>query len=80
MPAGDVETYYEDEQWHNRVQGTTQVISSDETKEEAVDIGRDIARELNVEHLIRNKSGRITVRRSYHKDSRRSTLSEPAGS
>jgi Uncharacterized protein conserved in bacteria (DUF2188) len=68
MSNGDVETYYENQQWHNRVEGTTQVLSSDDTREEAVDIGRDIARELRVQHLIRNESGRITVRRSYARD------------
>jgi len=68
MPKGDVETYFEDQQWHNRVEGTTQVLSSDDTREEAVDIGRDIARELEVQHLIKNESGRIIVRRSYGRE------------
>lgn len=70
MPKGDVETYWQDGEWHNRVEGTEQVLSSERTKAEAVDIGRDIARELRVEHIIKSQDGRIATRNSYGDDPR----------
>lgn len=68
--SGDVETYHEDEQWHNRIEGSGRVIGSYDTKDEAVAAGRDEARERQVEHLIKGMDGRISERNSYGNDPR----------
>jgi hypothetical protein len=69
MPDGDVETFYEDGQWHNKVEGTAQVISSDDTLDEAVDLGRDMARVLNVAHVVKDEDGTVVGRRAHEVDS-----------
>jgi len=58
---GDVETYHENGQWHNKVEGTTEVIGSCDTKADAVEQGRELAKERTVEHFIRNIPGQPAV-------------------
>lgn len=72
MSKGDVETYYEDGQWKNRPQGNSRASSVHDTKAEAQSAGRQMARERHVEHIIKNKDGRIGKgpgsKQSYGKD------------
>jgi hypothetical protein len=67
---GDVETYFENEQWHNKVEGATTVRDGHDTKAPAVEQGRALARERKVEHFIRNKDGKIGERNTYGHDPR----------
>ncbi|WP_229756513.1 DUF2188 domain-containing protein [Cnuibacter physcomitrellae] len=70
MPAGDVETFHQDGAWHNRVEGEKGTSSPFKTKAEAVDAGREQARRLEREHIIRNENGQIGERNSYGHDPR----------
>ncbi|HEX8508126.1 MAG TPA: DUF2188 domain-containing protein [Propionibacteriaceae bacterium] len=70
MPKGDVETFHGGGAWHNRVEGTTQVLGTFATKEEAQAAGRDYAKAQKVEHIIRNLNGRIGERNTYGHDPR----------
>jgi hypothetical protein len=70
MPAGDVETFHRDGEWHNRVEGEEAWLGGHATKEEAVAAGRLIAQERKVEHIIRNLDGKIGERSSYGHDPR----------
>ncbi|MFI7121812.1 DUF2188 domain-containing protein [Amycolatopsis sp. NPDC049868] len=62
---GDIETYFEDGRWKNKVEGSTRATSAHDTKADAVGKGRDMARERKVEHFIRNQDGRIGERNTY---------------
>jgi hypothetical protein len=70
MPKGDIETYYEDGQWKNKVEGSNRAANSHRTKAAARLKGRDMARERRVEHIIRKKNGTIGERNSYGRDPR----------
>ncbi|WP_199199042.1 DUF2188 domain-containing protein [Amycolatopsis sp. CA-128772] len=67
---GDVETYHQNGQWHNKVEGTTDVLGSHNDKTAAVQQGRELAKERKVEHFIRNMDGKIGERNSYGNDPR----------
>ncbi|MCC3299362.1 DUF2188 domain-containing protein [Arthrobacter caoxuetaonis] len=71
MPKGDIETYHENGTWQSRREGTGEApFGRSTTKDEAVRIGRDRARELKVEHLIKNMNGTIAEKNSYGNDPR----------
>jgi Uncharacterized protein conserved in bacteria (DUF2188) len=70
MPTGDVETYHEDGQWKNKIEGSTRAANVHETKAPAVQAGRQMAEARKVEHLIRNMDGTIAQRNSYGHDPR----------
>jgi hypothetical protein len=71
MSAGDVETFHVDGQWWNRVEGQGDDRQGPYgTKDAAVEDGRDMARKLKVEHIIRGLDGRIHERNSYGNDPR----------
>ena len=71
MPTGDVETFHQDGAWHNKVEGTGDVLDgSYQTKVEARTAGREYARAHKVEHIIRNLDGRIGERNTYGHDPR----------
>ena len=70
MPKGDVETFHEGGAWHNKVEGTGEVLGSYPTKSVAQAAGRDEARARKVEHIIRNLDGRIGERNTYGHDPR----------
>lgn len=72
MPKGDIETYYEDGQWKNKVEGSSRAANTHDTKGSAQDKGRDMARERKVEHIIKKQDGTIEARNSYGNDPRRS--------
>src|SRR5690242_9479028 len=57
MPEGDIETYYDQGQWKNRVEGKSRASSVHENKAEAVTVGRQRAMERKVGHVVRNMDG-----------------------
>jgi hypothetical protein len=65
VPKGDVETYYEDGQWKNKVEGNERASNTAATKADAVSVGRDMAREREVEHVIKNEDGTISEKHTY---------------
>lgn len=70
MAAGDVETFHVDGQWWNRVEGHEETQGPYGTRDEAVKDGRDTARNLKVEHIVRGLDGQIHERSSYGNDPR----------
>lgn len=68
---GDVETFHEGGRWHNRIEGTGEALfGSAATKAEAQAAGRERAKELKVEHIVKGENGRIAERNSYGHDPR----------
>lgn len=65
MAKGDIETYYEDGQWKNKVEGGQRASNVGDRKSDVQSEGRDMARERGVEHVIRNKDGEIGSRNTY---------------
>jgi hypothetical protein len=65
MPAGDVETYYSDNQWQNRIEGTNFVFGADPTRGAAVWSGRARARSDATTHVVRGVNGKVEQRHSY---------------
>lgn len=59
MAKGDIETYYEDGEWKNRPQGNSRASNVHDTKAAAEAVGRDMARARQVEHVVKNRDGRI---------------------
>jgi hypothetical protein len=70
MADGDIHTVHRDGSWFNEVEGGERASNSAATKEEAVSVGRDMARARKVEHLIHNQDGQIGERNSYGNDPR----------
>ncbi|MFI7606512.1 DUF2188 domain-containing protein [Micromonospora sp. NPDC049366] len=65
MVKGDIDTYHQDGQWKNRPEGNVRASSTHETKAEAESTGRDMARDRDAEHVIKNEDGRIGERNTY---------------
>lgn len=63
-----VETYYDDGQWKNRVQGNQRASNVHETKKEAQAAGRDMAVKRETEHTIKKMDGTIGDKNSYGND------------
>ena len=70
MPKGDIETYFEDGQWKNRVSGSSRAANTHGTKQPAEQAGREMARNRKVEHIIKKKDGTIGERNTYGNDPR----------
>ena len=58
-PMGDVETYFENGRWKNKVQGNSRASNVHESWAAAVKAGREMARKRRVEHIIRKKESTI---------------------
>jgi hypothetical protein len=65
MPSGDVETYHEDGQWKNTVEGNERASSTHPTKADAEAQGRSMAQDRGVEHVIKNMDGTISEKHTY---------------
>ena len=65
MAKGDIETFFEDDQWKNKVEGGSRASNTADTKAKAQAAGRQMAIERGVEHIIRNKDGEIGMRNTY---------------
>lgn len=74
MAEGDIETYFQDGQWKNRPQGQGRASNTHETKSKAESVGREMARDRGVEHVIKKKDGTVGERNTYprSRDPRRS--------
>ena len=72
MAKGDIETYHEDGQWKNRPEGSSRASNTADTKAEAQKVGRDMARDRGVEHIIKKMDGTIGEKNSYGNDPRSS--------
>jgi hypothetical protein len=62
LPRGDVETYFENGRWKNKVQGNSRASNVHESWAAAVKIGREMAHKRRVEHIIRKKPKTAAVR------------------
>jgi hypothetical protein len=66
MPEiGDVETFYQDGAWRNRVEGSGTTALSFPSRAEAAEVGRAEAHESRSTHVIRDDTGRVVERISY---------------
>lgn len=54
--------------WINRTEGATRGFGPSDRKADAEQVGRDAARQRQVEHLSHRKDGTIGERRSYGND------------
>lgn len=70
MATGDIETFFEDGVWKNRTQGSESAENRHTDKHAALAVGREMARQRKVEHVIKNKDGTIGERNSYGNDPR----------
>lgn len=70
MSTSTIETYWEDDEWHNRHQGEAAPFATAKTKEAAEAVGREAAIAEGCEHIIKNQDGRIAERNSYGNDPR----------
>ena len=55
LPKGDVETYFENGRWKNKVQGHSRASNVHETRTAAVSAGREMARKRKVGHVINHE-------------------------
>jgi hypothetical protein len=65
MAQGDIETYYEDDQWKNRPEGNDRASSIHDTKAEAQARGKEMAVDRGVEHVIKSADGAIGAKNTY---------------
>lgn len=65
MAKGDIETYYEDGQWKNRPQGNDRASNVHDRKADAQSVGRDMAKDRDVEHVIKKMDGTIGEKNTY---------------
>lgn len=68
MSNAGVHTVPHDDRWANKIEGSTGVLATFDTKEEAVTAGRDAASAASVEHVIHNADGTIEEKHSYGND------------
>jgi hypothetical protein len=66
----DVETYFENGRWKNKVQGNSRASHVHETRAAAITTGREMARKRKVEHIIMSKAGTVQERDNYGHDPR----------
>ena len=70
LPKRDVETYFENGRWKNRVQGNSRASHVHETRAAAVSAGRTMARKRKVDHIIKNENGTMQDHASDGNDPR----------
>jgi hypothetical protein len=71
MAEPGIETYFENGEWKNRVQGSSRAANKHDTKAAAEKAGRQMARKRRAEHIIKKKDGIIGERNSYGNDPRK---------
>lgn len=74
MAEGDIHTVTHGTGWANRAEGNDRVSNTAPTKEVAQALGREMAIERGVEHLVHRADGTIGERNTYprSRDPRRS--------
>lgn len=65
MPTEIIETFHADGKWRNRVVGGDVYPQEFDDPEGAVELGRSIARDARIEHIVRDPEGAVVERRSY---------------
>jgi hypothetical protein len=65
MARGDIETYHQGGAWKNRVEGGQKASNTAQTKTEAQAVGRQMAIDRGVEHVIKKLDGTIGERNTY---------------
>lgn len=70
MPKGDVETTFKNGHWTNLVEAEEATDRLFQTKDRAVEAGRELAKQRGVEHIIKNQDGTIAERNTYGDDPR----------
>jgi hypothetical protein len=65
MRKGDIETFYEDGEWHNRVEGEGGLRGTYDGRHEAVSEGRRMAQDRQAWHVITNIDGTNAGRYNY---------------
>lgn len=68
MSKRNVHTVPHGDGWANRREGSERVSNTAPTKDQAEQVGRDMARNDHVEHLIHRRNGTIGERNSYGND------------
>ncbi len=63
MAKGDVDTYFDDGQWKNKVEGNSRASNVHDTKKDAQAAGRDMARSRGVEHVIKKMDARSATKK-----------------
>jgi len=56
LPRRDVETYFENGRWKNKVQGNSRASNVHESWAAAIKTGREMARKRRVEHIIKKRT------------------------
>lgn len=66
----NIHTVYNDDRkmWETKIEKQTEPVKSAHKKEQAMKNSVKIAKELEVEHVIHNKDGKISDKDSYGKD------------
>jgi hypothetical protein len=68
MAEGDVHTYYENGLWKNRIEGGRRASNTAVRRNDAVSVGRWMARDRRVDHLVHDAGGgEVVERRSYRR-------------
>ncbi len=68
MAEGDVSTYNEDGVWKSKVEGSRRAAHTGGTKAEQSAVGKKMAQERKVEHVIKKLDGTIGAKNSYGSD------------
>jgi hypothetical protein len=63
--TGDVETFYQDGAWRNRVEGSGTSALAFPTMAEAAEVGRAEAERAKSAHVVKDQAGRIVEQSTY---------------
>jgi hypothetical protein len=59
MSQGSITTLHNDGKWHNVIEGTDQVSEPFDRMDDAIEEGRGMARDLGVDHVVKNIDGSV---------------------
>lgn len=65
MAEGDIHTVKRNDRWVNEVEGGKRASNSAATKAEAQALGREMAIDRGVEHIVHKQNGQIGERNTY---------------
>jgi hypothetical protein len=65
MTRGDVQTYHQHGLWRIKIEGDDAEFGSYYTRDQAIAVGRQLARERKVEHIVKRVDGALGEHRSY---------------
>jgi Uncharacterized protein conserved in bacteria (DUF2188) len=68
MPEGDIDTYNEDGTWKSKVEGSSRAAHAGGTKAEQTAVGREMAEDREVEHVIKKTDGTVGEKTSHGND------------